>query len=100
MLQKASNSKKEAILNVVKGIKVGSTLSYKEVAIRSGYPANARYVGYLMAKNYNDEIPCHRVIKTSREVGEYNRGKKRKIELLFKEGVKINCMPNGTCVVQ
>lgn len=96
----SSLNRRDAILEVVKGIKMGSTLSYKEVAVQSGYPANARLVGYLMATNYDKSVPCHRVIKTNREVGEYNRGKDRKISLLLKEGVSIVCMPNGAYVVQ
>jgi O6-methylguanine-DNA--protein-cysteine methyltransferase len=41
-----------------------------------------------MAKNFNSNIPCHRVIKSNGSVGGYNRGGEvRKKYLLSREGV-------------
>lgn len=72
---------------VVKGIKKGQVMTYKAVAEAAGNPKAARAVANLMAKNYNPDIPCHRVIRSDGGLGGYNRGgevEKRKI--LQKEG--------------
>ncbi len=72
---------------VVKGIKKGQVMTYKDVAVAAGNPKAARAVANLMAKNYNPDIPCHRVIRSDGALGGYNRGgevEKRKI--LQKEG--------------
>ena len=65
----------------------GETLTYKQVAARAGSPNAARAVGNLMKLNYNPKIPCHRVVRSDRKIGQYNRGgKERKMELLREEG--------------
>ena len=72
---------------VVQCIPRGKTLTYKQVATKAGNKGAARAVGTLMAKNYNPKIPCHRVIRSDGNVGEYNRGgPKKKLALLKKEG--------------
>jgi O-6-methylguanine DNA methyltransferase len=75
------------VYNVVKKIPKGRVLTYKEVAIRAGSrPGGARAVGSILKKNYDPNIPCHRVIRSDGIAGEYNRGRKKKLELLKKEG--------------
>lgn len=76
----------EDVLEVVRKIPRGSTLSYKEVANLSGHPRAYRAVANLMKKNYDDCIPCHRVIHSDGLPGKYNRGDQKKIELLKHEG--------------
>lgn len=76
------------VYQVVKNIPAGLTLTYQEVARRAGYPRAWRAVGNVLNKNKNPEIPCHRVIRSDGTPGGYNRGKKKKIELLKKE--KLN----------
>lgn len=71
---------------VVKRIPAGSTLSYSEVAAEAGFPGAARAVGSLLKKNFDPTIPCHRVIRAHGIPGAYNRGAKKKIALLKKEG--------------
>ena len=81
----------DKVKNVVKNIKSGQTLSYKDVARKAGSPNAYRVVGSIMAKNYDKNIPCHRVIKSSGEVGNYNRGgEKAKYKILKKEGYLQN----------
>lgn len=70
---------------MVKKIPMGRVLTYKEVARRAGRPRAFRAVGNILSKNYDPEIPCHRVIRADGQVGGYNRGQKKKIELLRKE---------------
>lgn len=41
----------------------------------------------VMRKNFDETVPCHRVIKSNGEVGEYNRGgAAKKQALLHLEG--------------
>lgn len=77
---------KEKVYQIVKKIPRGKTLSYKEAACRAGQPMAWRAVGNILNKNLNPKIPCHRVIRSSGEVGGYNKGIRKKIALLKKEG--------------
>jgi len=79
----------EKVLSVVRKIPKGKTLSYKQVAEKSGSPKAFRAVGSILKQNYNPKIPCHRVIKSSGEAGQYNRGENNKVIILRKEGVKL-----------
>jgi methylated-DNA-[protein]-cysteine S-methyltransferase len=74
------------VIKVVKNIPRGSAMTYKEVAEKSGHPGAYRAVGSLMKKNFDSSIPCHRVIKSNGDLGEYNRGKENKKTLLKEEG--------------
>ncbi|MGM0482838.1 MAG: MGMT family protein [Patescibacteria group bacterium] len=78
---------KEKALDVVREIPKGKTLSYKEVATMAGNPRAARAVGNILKKNYDRNIPCHRVIKANGKFGGYNKGEKMKKNLLKKEKV-------------
>ncbi len=72
----------ENVRKVVKAIPEGKVLTYKAVAQKAGNEKAARAVANLMAKNYDLEIPCHRVIRSDGTLGGYNRGgidKKRAI---------------------
>lgn len=76
----------ERVKEVVKAIPKGSTLTYKEVAVRAGSPGASRAVGSIMKANYDLKIPCHRVVKSDGTVGEYNRGgSAKKAEILEQE---------------
>ena len=78
---------KERVQRVVKAIPSGKTLSYGEVALRAGTPGASRAVGTIMATNFDNSIPCHRVIRADGKVGQYNRGgSSKKSQLLKKEG--------------
>jgi len=52
--------------------------------VRSG-----RVGGLLIAKQSNNLVPCHRVIKSNGEVGGFASGTKNKIKILKKEGIEI-----------
>jgi O-6-methylguanine DNA methyltransferase len=72
---------------VVKKIPRGKTMTYGEVARKAGKPGAARAVGTLMSKNFDDSIPCHRVIRSDGKLGDYNRGGwRRKLKRLQEEG--------------
>jgi methylated-DNA-[protein]-cysteine S-methyltransferase len=77
----------EKVYEVTKKIPKGSTLTYKEVAKMIGHPKAFRAVGTVLSKNYNKDIPCHRVVRSDGKMGGYNRGGiKVKEKILKKEG--------------
>ncbi len=77
----------EQVKEVVSAIPKGAVLTYAQVAAKAGSPGASRAVGSIMAKNFDPNIPCHRVIRTDGQVGDYNRGGSAvKRELLIKEG--------------
>lgn len=77
---------KAKVMEVVRAIPKGETMTYGAVAKLAGSPQAARAVGALMKQNKDKKIPCHRVVARN-GVGGYNglRGKS-KTELLQKEG--------------
>ncbi|OGD24810.1 hypothetical protein A2819_01030 [Candidatus Azambacteria bacterium RIFCSPHIGHO2_01_FULL_40_24] len=79
------------VFEAVKKIPKGKTATYKEVAVLAGRPPRfARAVGNVLSKNFNPEIPCHRVIRSNGKIGGYNRGGSKKKLLLKTENVKNN----------
>ena len=77
------------VYEIVRKIPKGKTLTYKKVAKLSGYPKAWRAVGNILNKNRNPKIPCHRVIRSDGIIGGFNKGIKKKIALLKKEGALI-----------
>ena len=79
---------REKVIQIVRKIPKGKTLSYKQVAGRAGHPGAARAVGAIMRVNKDKTIPCHRVIRSDGTLGGYNglQGTKSKRALLVREG--------------
>jgi O-6-methylguanine DNA methyltransferase len=82
---------RKKVLETVKKIPKGKTLSYGQVATKAGHPRAARAVGAIMASNKDKSVPCHRVIRADGKIGGYNglQGTKNKAALLRREGVRI-----------
>ena len=77
----------DTVRAIVKKISKGKTMTYKEVAAKAGNPRAARAVGAVMRTNYDENIPCHRVVRSDGGMGGYNRGgASRKRAILQKEG--------------
>jgi len=77
----------EKVKDVVRKIPIGKTMSYVEVAKKAGSPKAYRAVASVMSKNYDKDVPCHRVIRSDGTLGDYNRGgTKTKMAILKKEG--------------
>jgi len=74
------------VYKVVKKIPKGKVLTYGEVAKKAGNAKASRAVGNILSKNYNPEIPCHRVVRADGKLGGYNRGLNKKREILKREG--------------
>lgn len=72
----------------LKQVPKGKVTTYKELAKALDTKAY-RMIGTYMKQNTNEEVPCHRVVKSNGEVGNYNKGQKQKISLLKKEGIPI-----------
>ena len=85
---RADYSFKNKVYSVVKEIRRGDTMSYKEVAEKAGYPKAWRVVGNVLNKNKSTEVPCHRVIKSSGEIGGHKDGTERDIYSKRKECYK------------
>jgi methylated-DNA-[protein]-cysteine S-methyltransferase len=77
----------QKVYEVVRQIPQGKTLTYKEVAKLAGSPRAFRAVGNILNKNYNKEIPCHRVVRSGGTTGGYNRGAELKKEILREEAL-------------
>ena len=75
----------EKVREVVRKIPKGKTLTYMQVARRAGSAKAYRAVGNILNKNYDKNIPCHRVIRSDGMFGGYNRGSLQKRSLLIKE---------------
>jgi methylated-DNA-[protein]-cysteine S-methyltransferase len=74
----------QAVLQIPKG----EVRSYKWVAEKIGRPKASRAVGQALKRNpYIGIVPCHRVIKSSGELGGYVLGTKKKKRRLCMEGV-------------
>ncbi|RLG20189.1 6-O-methylguanine DNA methyltransferase [Candidatus Micrarchaeota archaeon] len=77
------------VLKEVSRIPKGEVRTYAQIARAIGRPKAARAVGNALARNpYTPKIPCHRVIRSTGSAGGYSAkgGRKRKIELLKREG--------------
>lgn len=79
----------KTVYNMVRDIKRGQTMTYAEVARAAGEPKAYRAVGNALTKNYNSNVPCHRVIRSDGKIGGYNRGAKMKQKLLQEENITI-----------
>ena len=80
----------QKILMEVSKIPFGTTVSYRDVAVRSGNPKAVRAAGTANAKNpVPIFIPCHRVLSSDGTLGGYGGGLDLKKRLLLHEGLTI-----------
>lgn len=83
------------VYKAVLGIPVGEVRTYKWVARRAGKPRAYRAVGQILKNNpYPLIVPCHRVVKSDKELGGYMFGKKRKKTILGLEKEISLCLAN------
>jgi len=80
----------EKVYALVTKIPKGKVTTYGELAKAVGRPKASRAIGQILNKNPNPiVVPCHRVVRSTGDLGGYAYGSKRKSKLLAKEGVKI-----------
>lgn len=77
---------RKQVLTALQNIPVGKTATYKDVAIAIGNPNAVRAVGTACGENpIAIVIPCHRIIRSNGDMGEYRWGKEIKKQLLKRE---------------
>jgi AraC family transcriptional regulator, regulatory protein of adaptative response / methylated-DNA-[protein]-cysteine methyltransferase len=80
----------------LKGIPVGMTVSYAEVAHSIGAPKSVRAVARACGANpVAVAIPCHRVVRTDGSLSGYRWGLERKRALLDREAAAISSKPKS-----
>lgn len=88
-LKLTGNNFSERVYRLTKLIPKGKISTYEEIAKKLNCKAY-RAVGNALNKNpYAPLVPCHRIIKSSGEIGGFASGTKNKIKLLEGEGIKI-----------
>ncbi len=88
-MKKPAITFREAVYAVVRKIPKGEVMTYKMVAALAGRPKAYRAVGNLLNKNYDERIPCHRVVRSDGKTGGYNRGAIKKQMILKQEGYEL-----------
>lgn len=77
-------------LTLIDAAPIGTTISYKGLAVAAGNSNAFQAVGQAMAKNpIMLVVPCHRVIKNDGAVGKYARGRRNSVKqwlLKFESG--------------
>ena len=64
-------------------LKIGETITYAELAKKSGFPKAIRAAGTAIGKNnVSFLIPCHRIVRSDGSVGNYRWGSDVKKKLL------------------
>ncbi|MHA1978854.1 MAG: MGMT family protein [Candidatus Hodarchaeales archaeon] len=77
------------VLKTCANVPYGTTLSYGELATRSGFTGAARFAGTCMAKTrFPILIPCHRITRAN-SLGKYGDDPNMKRVLLEKEGIDV-----------
>lgn len=75
----------QRVYKAVLSIPLGEVRSYKWVAQKAGSPGAWRAVGSVLRKNpYPLLIPCHRVVKSDKNSGNYSLGGVKNKKFLLK----------------
>jgi methylated-DNA-[protein]-cysteine S-methyltransferase len=83
------SEKQRQVLKTCAKVPYGTTLSYGELASKSGYVGAARFAGTCMAKTrFPILIPCHRITRAN-SLGKYGDDPNMKQVLLEKEGIDV-----------
>ncbi len=89
---------KEKVLKIASQISKGEFLTYKKVAELAGRPRAYRAAANVLARNRDQKISCHRVIRNDNLVGGYLGSEKlswKKAALFLKDGA-IGVIPTDT----
>jgi methylated-DNA-[protein]-cysteine S-methyltransferase len=80
-----------SVLKELSRVPFGETVTYKDLAQRTGHPKASRAVGTAMATNpIPIVVPCHRVLRTGGALGGYGGGLDTKAWLLRHEGALLS----------
>ena len=76
----------QAVWQAISGVPYGETISYAELARRSGFPQGARAAGAATGRNpIGIIVPCHRIVGSDGSLTGYAGGLERKRALLTLE---------------
>jgi methylated-DNA-[protein]-cysteine S-methyltransferase len=79
----------QAAWKSMRKVHAGKVISYSQLAEKAGSPKAVRAAGSACAKNAIVlVVPCHRIIKTGGDLGNYAYGVNKKLWLLRHEGVQ------------
>jgi methylated-DNA-[protein]-cysteine S-methyltransferase len=85
--RRLSHGYRREVLEALSEVPYGETVSYKDLAVRTGNPGASRAVGGAMATNpIPIVVPCHRVLRSGGALGGYGGGIDVKVWLLRLEG--------------
>jgi methylated-DNA-[protein]-cysteine S-methyltransferase len=88
--RRLSHGYRLAVLTELSSVPFGETVSYRDLAERTGRPGASRAVGSAMATNpIPVVVPCHRVLRTGGALGGYGGGLDTKVWLLRHEGALL-----------
>jgi methylated-DNA-[protein]-cysteine S-methyltransferase len=77
---------RRGVLEATASIPYGDTGTYRSVAVAAGSPAAVRAAGTALAKNpIPIFVPCHRVLRSDGQIGNYRGGADAKARLLALE---------------
>jgi methylated-DNA-[protein]-cysteine S-methyltransferase len=79
----------EKVYDLMKKIPRGKVTTYKILAEKLGTKAYRAVGGACHRNPYAPQVPCHRVVKSSGEIGGFASGTNNKIKLLKQEGVEV-----------
>jgi methylated-DNA-[protein]-cysteine S-methyltransferase len=89
--RRLSHGYRRTVLEALSEVPYGQTVSYRDLAERTGNPKASRAVGSAMATNpIPIVVPCHRVLRTGGALGGYGGGLDVKVWLLRLEGALLN----------
>ncbi|MDE1861106.1 MAG: MGMT family protein [Candidatus Micrarchaeota archaeon] len=89
------------VLRATLNIPRGEVRTYKQIAVAIGHPRSYRAVGSTLRDNpLAPDIPCHRVIRSDGDIGEYSSsgGRRKKAQLLSLEKAVLP-KQNGISVI-
>ena len=88
--RRLSRGYRREVLEALRRVPFGRTVTYGELAGRTGRPGASRAVGSAMATNpIPIVVPCHRVVRTGGALGGYGGGVDAKAWLLRHEGARL-----------
>lgn len=88
----------QRVLRAEHAIPRGRVSTYKLIATHLGVPGGARAVGNALPNNpFPIIVPCHRAIRSDRNLGGYQGGLAMKRALLTSEGVRFDSLGRVEC---
>lgn len=86
----AGSEFRQRVWQALRAVPGGDVISYADLAQRAGFPGATRAVGTAMAQNaVAPFVPCHRVVRTGGELGNYAYGVDMKASMLEREGLIV-----------